>query len=80
MGGMDDPISQYDPKVTLNFLTTAPEGPYFERRGTVAELAVFCQKGERAVRNNLDMMITKGIVVRRSEKIRDRNAQYAFNA
>lgn len=48
--------------------------------GTVAELAVFCQKGERAVRNNLDMMIAKGIVVRRSEKIRDKNAQYAFNA
>lgn len=46
--------------------------------GTMAEISNFSQSGERAVRNNLDSLIEEGVVVRHSDKRRDKNAQYTF--
>lgn len=46
--------------------------------GTIAEISNFSQSGERAVRKNLDSLIEEGIIIRHSNKQRDKNAQYSF--
>lgn len=46
--------------------------------GTIAAISNFSQSGERAIRKNLDSLIKEGVVVRHSDKQRDKNAQYTF--
>jgi ATP-dependent DNA helicase RecG len=49
-----------------------------DQEATIAELADFCGVSEKAVRNYLNKLIEIQMIVKDSEKIRDRNAKYRF--
>lgn len=49
-----------------------------DQSATVSELADFCKVSEKAVRGYLNKMIDKGIIIRDSDKIRDKNAEFKF--
>ncbi len=46
---------------------------------TIRELAKHSDASDRTIRNNLDGLIVDGVIVRNSEKQRDKNAKYTFN-
>lgn len=73
LDGIMEKLGSYNPtkKQIISFL-------FRKGHGTITEISNFCQIGERAIRNNLDSLIEEGIVVRHSNKQRDKNAQYSF--
>jgi ATP-dependent DNA helicase RecG len=49
-----------------------------DQEANIMELSEFCSVSEKAVRGYLNKMIEKQIILRDSEKIRDKNAKYRF--
>ena len=49
-----------------------------DQEATIAELAEFCGVSEKAVRGYLNHFIDNGMIIKDSDKIRDKSAKYRF--